>query len=274
MQKGGSQAAAPGKGGGQGAQTRLVPISSRAVGFAESRPLRDIIPTVRVSRQDLIDKGVPVKDIDDVGINPKNEKRVKTVINSKDGASSDPVMTPGKIEEPKIPAPIVNFEGVNGDGNIPIFGGRILPPDTNAAVGPSHVVETVNTLFRVFDKSGTPLTAVLTLGSIWASIAGACANANDGDPIVLYDWQADRWLISQFCTVANPNNHQLIAISKTGDPTGAYWLYDFMMPNNKFNDYPKFGVWPDAYYMTDNQFAPFFDGAGVFAFDRSKMLVG
>ena len=49
------------------------------------------------------------------------------------------------------------------------------------------------------------------------------------------------------------------------------------MPNNKFNDYPKFGVWPDAYYMTDNQFnqaGTAFLGAGAFAFDRAKMLVG
>ena len=48
---------------------------------------------------------------------------------------------------------------------------------------------------------------------------------------MLYDQLADRWLISQFCTVADPNNHQLIAISKTADPTGAYYLYDFQMPN-------------------------------------------
>ena len=93
----------------------------------------------------------------------------------------------------------------------------------------------------------------------------------------IYDSYADRWLISQFCTVANPNNHQLIAISQTPDPTGAYFLYDFMMPNNKFNDYPKFGVWPDGYYMTDNQFnqaGTAFLGGGAFAFDRAKMLAG
>ena len=71
---------------------------------------------------------------------------------------------------------------------------------------------------------------------------------------MLYDQLADRWILSEFCVVANPNNHQLIAVSQTGDPTGAYYLYDFMMPNNKFNDYPKFGVWSDGYYMTDNQF--------------------
>ena len=117
----------------------------------------------------------------------------------------------------------------------------------------------------------------MTLGSLFATIAGPCANTNAGDPIVLYDSLADRWLISQFCTIANPNTHQLIAISKTPDPAGAYYLYDFVMPNNKFNDYPHFGVWPDGYYMTDNQFnqaGTAFLGGGVFSFDRAKMLAG
>jgi hypothetical protein len=69
----------------------------------------------------------------------------------------------------------------------------------------------------------------------------------------------------------------MVAISQTGDPTGAYYLYDFMMPNDKFSDYPHFGVWRDAYYMTDNQLnqaGNLLLGAGVFAFDRAKMLAG
>ena len=260
----------------------LRPVVGQAVGFAESRPLRDLMMEEKVSRQELIEKGVPEKEIDDVRINPKNESELKRVTNRKDGSSRtyDPVAQrdpKAAKPSPSIPGPIANFDGLNSEGNVPIFGGHVLPPDTNFAVGPNHIVQTVNTQFRVFDKTGTGLTAGASLGSIWASIGGACANTNDGDPIVLYDWQADRWLISQFCTATNPNNHQLIAISKTGDPTGAYWLYDFMMPNIKFNDYPHFGAWPDAYYMSDNQFdqaGTVFLGAGAFAFDRKKMIAG
>ncbi len=99
----------------------------------------------------------------------------------------------------------------------------------------------------------------------------------DGFPTVLYDQLAERWLISQLCVAENPNTHQLIALSKTGDPTGAYHLYDFMMPNNKVNDSPHLGLWPDAYYMTDMQFnqaGTAFLQAGVFAFDRTRMLAG
>ena len=93
----------------------------------------------------------------------------------------------------------------------------------------------------------------------------------------MYDQLADRWIISQFCTLYNPVNHQMIAVSQTGDPTGAYYLYEFAMPNNKFNDYPHFGVWPDGYYMTNNQFnqaLTAFVGGGNYAFDRKKMLAG
>src|SRR5436309_606856 len=79
-----------------------------------------------------------------------------------------------------------------------------------------------------------------------------------GVPIVLYDPLADRWLISQVAfTSFAPPYHQCVAVSRTGDPTGAYFLYDFVVPNAEFNDYPKFGVWPDAYYMTVNQFLNF-----------------
>jgi acetyl esterase/lipase len=68
-----------------------------------------------------------------------------------------------------------------------------------------------------------------------------------------------------------------VAISQTGDPTGTYYVYDFEMPLGKFNDYPHLGVWPDGYYMTDNQFnaaLTAFVGAGVFSFERAKMLAG
>ncbi len=59
-------------------------------------------------------------------------------------------------------------------------------------------------------------------------------------------------------------------------PPAAYFLYDFITPGNNFPDYPHFGVWPDAYYMTTNQFffGGSFNGAGAFAFERAKMLVG
>jgi hypothetical protein len=181
----------------------------------------------------------------------------------------DPVIqsTPSSLN---IPSPSLTFEGINNHCGC-------VPPDTNGSVGPSNYVEIVNTHLQVFNKStGAAQTAVIAINSLFAGLGDACSATDDGDPVVLYDPLADRWLITQFADVrVGPPFFMSIAISKTPDPTGAYYAYCFQMPNADLNDYPKFGVWPDGYYMTDNQFlGNSFAGAGVFAFDRAKMLVG
>lgn len=182
--------------------------------------------------------------------------------------------TPAAAPAASMPSPTITFDGLSNADNVSIHGVAILPADPNGDVGPDHYVQSVNLLFRVFSKNGAPLTPPLKMSSLFAGSAGPCATRDDGDPIVLYDHLADRWLLSQFARTA-PIPHQCIAISQTGDPSGSYFVYDFPMPNTKFNDYPKFGVWPDAYYMTDNQFiGSTFAGAGVFAFDRAGMVAG
>ncbi|MCI0399281.1 MAG: hypothetical protein L0322_30705, partial [Chloroflexi bacterium] len=139
--------------------------------------------------------------------------------------------------------------------------GGCSPPDTNGDVGPNHYVHMVNaTKVAIFDKLGNPLAAPFDLGTLWPG--GTCAG-NAGDPVVLYDPLADRWLLSQF---AFPN-HMCIAISQTPDPLGSYHLYTFDV--GSFPDYFKFGVWPDGYYMSANEAT-----YTAYAFDRSKMLVG
>ncbi len=180
---------------------------------------------------------------------------------------------------PIIPTPSQSFEGV---GNV----NGVLPPDPNGDVGPNHYVQWVNLSFAIYSK-GTPETpAALLYGpaagnTLWTGFGGPCETRNDGDPIVLYDHLADRWVMSQ---LALPNSffgflfapfYQCLAISATSDPTGAYYRYQFSF--NKLNDYPKLGLWPDAYYMTMNQFSSIslqFVGQGVVAFDREKMLAG
>jgi subtilase family serine protease len=172
------------------------------------------------------------------------------------------------------PGPIFNFDGVNNvDG--------VLPPDTNGDIGPNHYVQWVNLTFAVYSRSGSLLYGPAAGRTIWSGFGGPCETQNDGDPIVLYDELADRWIMSQFSI---PNRffsllfapfYQCIAISQTPDPTGAYYRYQYEFA--KLNDYPKFGVWPDAYYMTINQFAALsleYAGQGVVAFDRAAMLAG
>ena len=89
--------------------------------------------------------------------------------------------------------------------------------------------------------------------TIWNGFGGRCASDNSGDPIVLYDELANRWFISQFSVNSAPY-YNCIAVSVTSDPSGAYYRYAYLYSANKMNDYPKYGIWPDGYYMTVNQF--------------------
>jgi hypothetical protein len=191
----------------------------------------------------------------------------KTLANDKDGAPAQSALTP-------MPAPSLSFDGLSNFDNIAIYGLIILPPDPIGDVGPGHYVQAVNSLVRIFDKNGAPLTPAFPISQIFQPLGTACSTRFDGEPVVLYDPLADRWLISQYCNNFPPFR-QLIAISKTGDPTGSYFLYEFVMPNIRLNDFAKFGVWPDGYYMSTEEFTGSdYSGTGMFAFDRAKMLVG
>ncbi len=168
----------------------------------------------------------------------------------------------------QLPEFLTDFEGV---GNV----NGVLPPDTTGDVGPNHYVQMVNLSYAVYDKSGTLLLGPLDTNTIWSGFGGPCESTNDGDPIVTYDEAADRWMLSQFAVPGGSVGfHQCIAISQTPDPTGAFYRYDFFYHQSRMNDYPKFGIWPDGYYMTTNEFAPSFVGAGAVAFERDKMLAG
>ncbi|HEX8230592.1 MAG TPA: S-layer homology domain-containing protein [Chloroflexia bacterium] len=162
----------------------------------------------------------------------------------------------------------------------------VSPPDTDGDVGPNHYVQMVNLGFQVYDKSGNVLYGPANTNTIWSGFGGQCELQNAGDPIVLYDQLADRWLLSQFTSAIDPPDpaipvgtgpyYECIAISTTPDPTGSYYRYAFQVSETSFEDYPHFGVWPDGYYMTTNEFAASTagTGAGIFAFEREKMLVG
>jgi Carboxypeptidase regulatory-like domain len=180
-----------------------------------------------------------------------------------------------------MPAFQQNFEGV--DATSPGNPCQCLPPDTNGAVGPSDYVQTVNTALAVWSKQGQLLFGPVDLATLWQGFGGACdpaadpANADGGDPIVLYDEQANRWFISQLAFPGGSSGfHDCIAVSQTGDPAGAYNRYDFLFSKTTLNDYPKYGVWPDAYYQSVNDFAnaSSFTGVTVTAFDRAAMLAG
>jgi hypothetical protein len=173
---------------------------------------------------------------------------------------------------PRMPASMLNFDGIPFPG----VNCNCAPPDTNGEVGATQYVQIVNTAFQVFSKStGAALTSPTDIAAVWAGFGGVCETDGDGDPVVMYDQLANRWLISQFAGTSVPTD-ECIAISQTGDATGAWYRYGFHLGSDFF-DYPHFGVWPDAYYMSMNVFnssATAFLGSQPFAFDRAKMLAG
>ena len=150
---------------------------------------------------------------------------------------------------------------------------QYAPPDTNGAVGATQYVQLVNVSLAVFDKATqAAVYGPVPINTLWSGFGGPCEADNDGDPVVVYDKAANRWVISQFAVTAAPY-FQCVAVSATSDATGAYYRYAFSY-GSLFPDYPKMGVWPDAYYITFNMFTNVFQGAKVCAYDRASMLVG
>src|SRR6266568_1930259 len=176
-----------------------------------------------------------------------------------------------------MPAANQTFDGMSqGDAC-----GNCIPPDPNGAVGPNHYVEMVNSSFAVYSKTGTKLSGPTDINSLFQGLPATapCRLYNDGDPVVVYDHLADRWVLSQFAVNGgNGPYDECIAVSSTSDPTGSYFVYDFHRSDTIFHDYPKLGVWPDGYYLTTNEFDhnnnDLFVGAGVAALERDKMLAG
>src|SRR6266852_3067453 len=169
------------------------------------------------------------------------------------------------------PTPTLNFEGL-GNGQYG-FTVNSAPPDTNGTVGATQYVQWVNTSFAIFNKSSGALIAGPTAGNtLWSGFGGGCQTNNDGDPVVLYDKAAQRWVFSQFSVTTTPYL-QCIAVSTTSDATGTYNRYSFQYGN--FDDYPKMGVWSDGYYETFNMFnGNTFVGADACAYNRTAMLAG
>ncbi|HNQ58962.1 MAG TPA: T9SS type A sorting domain-containing protein [Bacteroidales bacterium] len=179
-------------------------------------------------------------------------------------AQLDPVR---QISAPSIPnaGPILNFAGI---GNV----NSVYPPDTEGDVGRDYYFQMINLSFAIYDKQGNLLFGPVNNSTLWNGFIGPWTGTNDGDPIVLYDELANRWIASQFAVnTSNGTYWQLIAISETSDPLGSYYQYAFEFP--AFNDYPKFGIWPDAYYASFNLFGSYVRVAAA-AFERDAMLVG
>jgi hypothetical protein len=184
-----------------------------------------------------------------------------------------------------IAPPLLTFEGLSNQDNFNTFGFRVNPPDPDGDVGPNHYVEIVNLLFAVYDKAGNRLLGPVDTGTLWAGFSVPDCTDPSGDPIVLYDQTTDRWILTQFTTrgLDDPSLpfYNCVAVSQTGDPTGAYFSYAFITQADTadggffFPDYPKYGVWRDSYVLTTRDFGTVDEyGISVYALEKNKMVNG
>jgi hypothetical protein len=181
------------------------------------------------------------------------------------------------------PAPAVSlaFEGLN----VTQACGGCLPPDTNGSIGDNEYIQWVNSQWAVYNKTTGALISGPTNGnSFWAGFGGKCQTTNSGDPLVVFDQTAHRWVMSQFVT--STPFAQCVAVSTTSDPLGTYNRYEFQWTSpSRFGDYGKLGIWTDesgsqdAYLLSTHDFTNAsntgtFTGASFMAFDRTAMLAG
>ncbi len=230
---------------------------SKAVAFAKSKPMRELAAVVSAE--------------DDLAINPKgfNPNRIdydkwgKTEV---DLPKDTPQTKQGNRHAKGL---LASFEGISQ-------GGSGYPPDPDGDISNNHFVQVVNSRYSVYDRSGTKILGPLSLSTLWNDLPGPWVGRDDGDPIILFDEQYQRWIITQFA-LPNNGNYELFAVSETEDPTGSYYLYAFSF-GTKFNDYPKIGVWSNGYAATYNLFTnhtnPNFIGSKITMVEREKMVNG
>jgi hypothetical protein len=238
---------------------QLTPTFTDAAAFDVSAPLRTLAGSARRSAA----SSSAVREV-------RPDRGPSTASN---GHTADRALQSAPAVAATIPATGANFEGLSNQDNFNIFGFRVNPPDPNGEVGPNHYVEMVNLAFAVYSKSGVLLLGPVDTGTLWTGFAVPDCTDPSGDPVVLYDQLADRWLLTQF-TTAGPTYYDCVAISTTGDPTGAYYRYAFSTGPN-FPDYPKYGVWTDSYVITTREFGPTVEyGIGVYGLEKNKMING
>jgi hypothetical protein len=158
----------------------------------------------------------------------------------------------------------MGFAGYTEQGDIAV---------ANGAAGATQFVQFVNESFAVFDKSSGGVISGPTPGhTLWQSLGAPCSTRSDLDEIAQYDKLANVWVMMMplYTTPA----YLCIAVSTTSDATGSWNLYAFEIPAT-MPDYPKLGVWPDAYYIAYAQSVDLvYQGPAACAVDRNSMLNG
>ena len=235
-----------------GAQSRPAGPSEISVGkyWGLSKPLRDLPVMSAADWKEMAKKAK--KELNE-GLEFRSYPYAATALPRGEDAAWQKFM--GNVHNPS--APLVNFDGPSS----PYY-----PPDCNGTVGPNHFMQTINSVYAIYNKAGALVAGPTNMNLLFGNVPGA--TRNDGDPIILYDEQADRWFATEFSIPGSGTNYILLAVSTTNDPTGTWHQYSF--PVASMPDYPKFSVWRDGYYMGDNNGG----STDIYVFQRDSILVG
>ena len=179
------------------------------------------------------------------------------------------------------------------------------PPDQGLCVGNGYVLETVNTVLRVKNAGSgadlTPPTAINQFLGLAPEVVRSVPSVfgdETGDPKCYYDAATNRWFVTVFQADKDPSTNAylgptsvMIAVSQTGDPTGAWNVFALPttndgtggMPNHPhcpcFPDNPLIGADANAFFVSTNEFSidpfgAFFNGAQIYAVDKAALEAG
>lgn len=225
---------------------------------------------------------MPVRDMPPNEYHPEHDQYLRW-LNGEidvDFEGIPPAMRPFLLEQAmNLPVSVRNAANGGGptllggfdsiDSNDCCGGGTVVPPDPELAVGPNHAIAAVNLALEIYDKTGTSLSGPVTYATFFNAMGAPCTGGFD--PNVLYDESADRFIIG---VDSDGGVSYCVAVSQTGDPMGAYNMYEFdsVDVGGTFFDYPHAGVGDDALYMGANLFG---SGQGwMYAMDKAAMYAG
>jgi hypothetical protein len=220
----------------------------------ESRPLKDIPPLTKEEFDALVIKGTTRQKSKSWVPKERKYPFAETAL-PKD---EDPIWQKDMGTARNMVNTLLNFDGQTSP---------YKPSDVNGDVNETHYMQTINTVYAIYNKQGVLLAGPTNLNQLFSGVTGA--ENNDGDPIVLWDEAAQRWLVAEF-SISGSNDYMLVAVSTTSDPTGTWHKYSFDVDD--MPDYEKLGVWRDGYYMGTNTTGT--NKKDIYVLERSQMLAG
>ncbi|MBI2928793.1 MAG: hypothetical protein HYY24_24280 [Verrucomicrobia bacterium] len=163
------------------------------------------------------------------------------------------------FEPPAAPQTIgASFQAINLQDQFDDFSSGSIPPDTMGAIGPNHFMEVINSSVAIYDRGGTQISHV-SLDSFFAATFDSVSYPRNGafDPRVLYDRRSGRWLATtlEFGSPSGKNNHVILAVSASEDPTGGWYKYLLEVGQAKsgsttyFSDYETLGADDNGVYI-------------------------